>query len=328
MSISKICTQLDHWMSETIEAENSIPALSTESSERGRESQAEQSLHTVIAAFAARWLPVTSTDGSVELGNSVLTLALWRIARRDMLRVINRPSYRSMLCLFLFNLTPIPAEVSEDEELDGVSGLCCVQTATQQVQILRARQRNISFSGSKVSPQVTKDITSYADQKVIGTPEFITAESIALWTALTFDTSASLTLNCRSVLSAGLFGFNSEMSWQLVRTCAKIFDETANTWTEGSTGITDERANVVVSAGAAAKLLAWKLTAVFKESLRDGHEEAQVMKAHAAVIDGIREFRAIFVPRLEACHRRVHFLKQDTKLRLCMLLFQTNQCAS
>jgi hypothetical protein len=39
-----------------------------------------------------------------------------------MLKVINRVSYRSVLALFLFGLTPIPVGVSPEEELDGLTG--------------------------------------------------------------------------------------------------------------------------------------------------------------------------------------------------------------
>lgn len=282
-----------------------------EQTERCR--QFDESLKISIAAFSARWLPLASKGGS----NVIQTL--WRHARREMLRVINRPSYRSMLTLFLFALTPIPTGISEQEELDGISGQACVHAALQHIQVLRARQRNLQFSGTKVSPFQTKQAIP-ASPVSVDTSNFINAESTAYWAALTFDTSASLTLNCRSLLSSGLFGFDEELSWRLVRTCAQMFHETAQQWQPGSIDMTDDRANQIVGAGAAWKLLGWKLTAVFKEALRDGHEESKVRKAYAAVVDSIRYFNATFRPHLEACQRRMQFLGQQTKLRWCKWL--------
>lgn len=280
----------------------------------------EQSLQSTIASFSARWLPISSRTALSDGDHRVLVQALWRHARRDMLRIINRPSYRSMLSLLLFALTPIPDGISEEEETDGISGQACVHAALQQIQTLRARQKNLQFSGSKVSP-------SLKSQGIVTTPEsietsgFINAESTAYWAALTFDTSASLTLNCRPLLSSGLFGFESELPWRLVRTCAKMFDETAQHWSRGSSDMTDERANQIIAAGASWKLLGWKLTAIFKEALRDGHDESEVRKAYLAVVDSIKQFGTVYRPMLDECHKRMQFLGQQTKLRWCKCLW-------
>ncbi|CCT72279.1 uncharacterized protein FFUJ_12130 [Fusarium fujikuroi IMI 58289] len=308
VSISDLCRHLDGCIVDT-----------GNSQLVGRSRDIEQSLQSTISAFAARWLPVTSPEPNSNEDHCSLVQTLWRHARRDMLRVINRPAYRSMLSLLLFALTPIPEGISEDEETDGISGQACVHAALQQIQTLRARQRNLQFSGSKVSP-------SLKSQAIVTTPEsietsgFINAESTVYWAALTFDTSASLTLNCRSLLSSGLFGFESELPWRLVKTCAKMFDENARQWKQGSSDMTDERANQIIAAGASWKLLGWKVTAIFKEALRDGHEEAEVRRAYLAVVDSVKQFGIIYRPLLDECHKRMPFLGQQTKLRWFSLM--------
>ncbi|KAL5601894.1 hypothetical protein FOBRF1_009427 [Fusarium oxysporum] len=308
VSISDLCRHLDGCIVDT-----------GDSQLVGRCRDIEQSLQSTISAFAARWLPVTSPEPNSNEDHCSLVQTLWRHARRDMLRVINRPSYRSMLSLLLFALTPIPEGISEEEETDGISGQACVHAALQQIQTLRARQRNLQFSGSKVSP-------SLKSQAIVTTPEsietsgFINAESTVYWAALTFDTSASLTLNCRSLLSSGLFGFESELPWRLVKTCAKMFDENARQWKQGSSDMTDERANQIIAAGASWKLLGWKVTAIFKEALRDGHEESEVRRAYLAVVDSVKQFGIIYRPLLDECHKRMPFLGQQTKLRWFSLM--------
>lgn len=317
VSISELCCQLDRWMAES---SNDGQINYTGQLESERDKQIQQSLESTISAFSIRWLPLTSPApfGNDHMGS---IRALWRHARRDMLRVINRPSYRSMLSLFLFAMTPIPAGISEEEEADGITGQACVHAALQQIQTLRARQRNLQFSGSKVSPSTMKvQAICATPESSIGTPSFITAESTAYWAALTFDTSASLTLNCKSLLSSGLFGFEAELPWRLVRSTCKMFDETAKTWSQGSFDMTDERANQIIGAGASWKLLGWKLAAIFKEALRDGHHETEVRKVFAAVVDAYKQFNTIYRPHLEACEKRVQFLGQKTKLRWCKFL--------
>ncbi|CAI6101441.1 unnamed protein product [Clonostachys chloroleuca] len=315
VSISDLCCQLDRWMAESSDGQN----LGQQESETDR--QIQQSLRSTIASYSARWLDLTAQPAPSGCAHLDVTQALWRDARRDMLKAINRPSYRSMISLFLFALTPIPYGISEEEEADGISGQPCVQAALQQIQTLRARQRNLQFSESKVSPSSPMKVQAICKTpESIGTSSFINAESTAYWAALTFDTSASLTLNCRSLLSSGLFGFEAELPWRLVRTTSKMFDETVKHWGLSSFEMTDERANQIIAAGASWKLLGWKLTAIFKEALRDGHDELEVQKGYAAVVDSVKHFNTIYRPRLDACQKRMQFLGQKTKLRWYTLM--------
>ncbi|CAH0048398.1 unnamed protein product [Clonostachys solani] len=312
VSISYLCRQLDKWMADDSGAGN------TSARDDAQERLIDESLRSTTAAFSSRWLPLATGASSDDPETSALMQNLWRYARRDMLRVINRPCYRSMLSLFLFALTPIPVGISEEEEVDGISGQACVHAALQHIQVLRARQRNLHFSGSKVSPYLKKHIIPTSPGS-IDTFNFIHAESTAYWAALTFDTSASLTLNCRSLLSSGLFGYEEELCWRLIRSKAKMFDDAAQGWSTNSLDMTDERANQIVAVGSGWKLLAWKLTAVFKEALRDGHDESRVLKAYNAVVDAIKQFDLIFRPHLDACQRRMQFLGQQAKLHSLML---------
>ena len=121
VSLSVLCTQLDAWLRKESDGDYK---------EAGIDWQIEQSLAQMIQTFAVRWLPVLCP--SLGGDNFVETVrAMWRHARRYMLRVINRPSYRSVLMLLLFGLTPVPAGVSVDEEIDGISRQVCVQSALQ-----------------------------------------------------------------------------------------------------------------------------------------------------------------------------------------------------
>lgn len=268
-----------------------------------------KSISLAIQAFAARWLPLADSSATPDL-----VRALWRAARRDMLKVINRPSYRSMWTLYLFALTPIPVGISEEEEADGVSGQVCVHAALQQIQVLRARQRSLQFNGAQVSLTAPPTPGVGASPRSLATADFITAESTAYWAALTFDTSASLTLSCRPLLSSGLFGFGSESSWRMVRTCRGVFQQSMSSWLPDGE-MTDDQANQIIAAGSAWKLLVWKLTANMKEALRDGHDEPEVKAAFDAVSEAVEQWNATYRDLLSACQKRILFLAQETKLR-------------
>ena len=317
ISISAVCSQLDRHIDE----EAGLGAAPGSATFQGlvksdNDVQLDQFLDHSIQSFAARWLPLTSPNPPSGLSHAEIICRLWRQAHTEMLTVINRPSYRSMLSLLLFALTPIPVGISEAEELEGVSGQVCVHAALQQIQTLRARQKSLQFNGTRVNLTNTNRPIG-ASPASLATANFIIVESTAYWAALTFDTSASLTLNCRPLLSSGLFGFESEPSWRMVRACIGMFHETTREWNNVDLEVTDEKANQIISAGASWKLLVWKLTANLKESLRDGHDEAEVVRAFNSVSNAIDQFNITYRDLLAACQRRIQFLNQETKLRWC-----------
>lgn len=247
--------------------------------------------------------------------------SLWREVRRDVLRIINRPCYRSALTLFLFALTPIPARVSEEEESDGIPAQACVQIALQQVLTLRALQKSLEFNGSKVSSISSSSHVNSTNSPTPVTKDFLGIESMIYWAAMTFDTSSSLTLNTKSLLSPGLsLGLAQESSWRLVRTCTKVFHEQTETWRAQGVQINEERANQIIASAASWKLFVWKAAALVKEALREGREEHTVQLAFDTALDAINQYNITYHDLLTACERRIQFFGHKTKLRWCKFL--------
>ena len=316
VSISRLCGQLDKWIwddeySVTLESDTSV-----NSHQIDPDMQIDEFLKNSIQAFAARWLPLTVDTSSSALSIADSVRACWRRAHRDMLKTINRPSYRSMLALLLFAMTPIPIGIPEDEELDGVSGQVCIHAALQHIQTLRARQRSLLFNGTRINFAKPTNASSSSPAS-IATAKFINAEGTAYWAALTFDTSASLTLSCKPLLSSGLFGSEYEPAWRMVRSSMEVFQSISKEWKDAEFEMDDERANQIIAAGSSWKLLVWKVTANLKESLRDGHDETEVSRAFNSVLDAIDRFNATYRALLSACQNRIQFFSQETRLRWC-----------
>lgn len=283
--------------------------------ELGKEWQIENTLNLAIQTFSARWLPLTCPSNSQKEAQIPLIHRLWRSLRRDLQRSLNRPCYRSVLSLYLYAMVPVPVGIPEEEEEDGLPAQLCVQAALQQVQYLRARQRSLEFNGSKVS--LLSDQTP-----PISTPEqirsdFIHIENMLYWAAMTFDTSSSLTFNTRSALSAGLFGWESEASWQMVKTCTNIFHEQSENWRRNGVLITEDTANQIIAAAHAWKLRVWKMGTILKEALREGHGDDAVHHAYTCAADAFEQFNITYRPLLGACERRLQYLSEHTKLRWC-----------
>ena len=321
ISISALCRQCDQWMNDLESQENNVNDRVATQVEVEREKQIDRTLSQAIQTFSARWLPLTFRSSAQKAAQTQLIQSLWRGLRKDLLKAINRPCYRSMWSLYLFAMVPIPVGISEEEEDDGISALCAVQTALQQVLHLRARQRCVEFNGSKVSP--FQDRASRIPSPNEIRSEFLSIESMIYWAALTFDTSSSLTFSSKSLLSSGLLGWESESSWRLVKTCTDIFHEQTEDWRVHGMVVSEENANRIIAAGAAWKLRVWKMAAVLKEALREGHKEETVHHAYTSAVDAIKQFNVTYRPLLMTCERRIQFLSQHTKLRWCELFSAT-----
>lgn len=309
---SRLFTELDADISEDWEARNLDVAPTPPAMRQDKDRLIDQSFSHAKRSFASQWLHLVPLNEPLGALHEDIVRAFWRASRRDMLKVINRVSYRSVLTLFLFGLTPIPIGISEEEEMDGLTGQICVQAALQQVQRLRERQRNCQFSGSKVS--LASDTLASPPPNSDLSQRYLTSESRAYWGALTFDTSASLTLNFRSSLTSGLHGVTSESSWRVLRMGANSFHSRTAEWRKSTFEISDRTASEIIAAASAMKLYVWKTIAVLKEALREGDEEDKVQEAWSCFVEALELFQATFRSLLNACERRLPFLGQVERL--------------
>ncbi|TVY25550.1 Isoflavone reductase-like protein [Lachnellula hyalina] len=270
--------------------------------------QIEQSLRRAMQSFAAQWLPamIPKTVGGPIQYEEVVTQR-WRIARRDMLKVINRTSYQSVLALYLFGQTPVPLGISEEEEMDGISGMVCTQTALLQLQQLRERLRGCQFSGSGVSGW--SDAVTGSVESPNLTQAFLDLESRAYWVAVIWDTTSSVTLNIRSSLTSGLKGACLEPAWRLARGfLVGSFHAKSKDWHKKGFEVSDEIATQIISAAAVGRLYTWRTIASMKEALREGVEGSDVLFAWDAFLDALNVFKTTIYPLLSNCERRLHFL--------------------
>ncbi|TVY80592.1 hypothetical protein LSUE1_G003596 [Lachnellula suecica] len=234
----------------------------------------------------------------------------WRATRRDILKVINRVSYRSVLTLYLFGQTPIPVGISEEEELDGINGVVCVQTALLQLQRLRERLRSCRFDGLGVS----KSDPSSTESPVVA-QAFIDLESRAYWAAVTWDTSSAVTQNIRSSLTSGLKGACLEPAWRLARGfLVGSFHAKTEEWHEQPFEMTDEAAFQIISATGVCSIYTWRTIASLKEALREGVEEGDILFAWNAFLDALDVFQTTICPLLGMCKNSLHFLGQVERL--------------
>lgn len=277
--------------------------------------QIECFLRTAIKGFAARWAPqILQSHGGLPT-NSVgdFVRESWRAARRDMLKVINRVSYQSVLALYLFAQTPIPTGIPHDEVMDGIDGLTCLHTALSQIQRLRERRSHdhldelgslVEFGSSRHSVVVEQVSTKFLD-----------LETRIYWTAVVWDTESSLTSNLRASLTSGLKGACLEPVWLLARAfLVGSFLPQSKGWLINGLGVCDKTATEILSAASVANVYLWKTITSLKEALREGVDETSLLSTWEATLDALEIYTTSIRPLLGLCERQLHFLNQDSRL--------------
>ncbi|KIW84776.1 hypothetical protein Z517_00164 [Fonsecaea pedrosoi CBS 271.37] len=293
-------------------ARNRLSSVQSPSRSQQRWDQIDQSLKHAKRSYAARWFHLIPPAERADILPEHIVREFWRRSRRDMLKVVNRVSYRSALTLFLFSTTPVPVGISEEEEMDGLSGPLCVQAALQQIQRLREGQRNCQFSGSMVVQEAELLANPVTSSKL--SDAFLRTEARAYWAALTFDTSSALTMNLRSTLTSGLHGAETESCWRTLRMGAGSFHTRTGEWRRNPFSMTSDEVLQAIAAAAAAKMYVWKMISILKEALREGAEDEKVLRAWTSCTEAIEMFRVTFGPLLNDCERRLPFLGQVEKL--------------
>ncbi|KAI9839135.1 MAG: hypothetical protein M1819_003128 [Sarea resinae] len=309
---TKLFRKLDAERDRDLDRQNSGYASEVWERRQDRDYQIEQTLSRAIRSFAAPWLPLVLQQSHLATSQiEEIIRDSWRTARGDMLKVINRVSYRSALTLYLFAQTPIPVGVSEDEELDGINGLLCLQTALLQIQRLREGQRSCQFDASEAGTWTDAGTRRRASL----TQAYLDLESRAYWAAVMWDTSSSLTLNLRTSLTSGLNGGCSEPAWRLARTfLAGSLQPETEYWRTNGLEVSDEVTSKITTAAAVCKLYVWKNITSLKEALREGVDEESVLFVWKALLDSIDIFRTSIRPLLNICERRLQFMDQLSRL--------------
>lgn len=286
----------------------------------------DESLHRATHAYAAPWLLSLSAARrstiDIDAGHlEAFVRSSWHNTRRDMLRVVNRVSYRSALALYLFSQTPVPAGIPEDEEVDGINGVVCLQTALQQIQQLRLRLRSCQYYGCDVSAWSSGLMRASALPVTDFRPAFVDLESRAFWAAVTWDTASSVTLEFNSSLTTGLKGACAEPAWVLARAfLVKSFHARTEAWRATRFEMTDAIASEIISAAGICRTYLWRNVASVKEALREGVDDESVSVAWAALHDAVEVFRSTIEPLMRHCERQLHFLSQANRLNWYLMV--------
>lgn len=192
----------------------------------GDDALINQALTSALHAFAARWLPIdhfrkpgeTSTRDSIMMKECFVE-SLWKRAHNDVLPILTRPSYRSILALYLFGITPTSLG-----NKDRLASDLCLETSLRHYIKLRAEARITTHRIlSESAPTVVGGHRNVAETATLKSQEeYSHLADTAYWFGIVCDTSRCLTRCQPSILLPGLNG--ESKVWDLVREKIESFE--------------------------------------------------------------------------------------------------------
>lgn len=279
-----------------------------------------QALNAAVHAFSARWLPLIA--GTYVQGESLNVLArkLWLDARGKILLILQNRSYRSVLALYIFGMTPLPPGLDDTLPGQGSIGDVCIDVAMRHLQSLRVRRPINKFSSAAIVLEHSST-TSAALSKSAANPRddsgYLLREAIAYWAGFVFDTSASITTGLPSILFTALNGFELEDTVQQLKAATQDFHEKTEDWRANGFQVTNQRAVWITQSASGLKGLFWKSVACLREALNYGRAESEIARAQNAVLECIQRFDTTYAPLLAACQKALIFLDGEAQLHWC-----------
>lgn len=272
-------------------------------------------LISAVHAFSCRWLPLVADDTIDTQQLLVLSTHLWNNAKSRVMAVFDKLSYQTVLALYLFGLTPVSGEASIDTENAHSAGEVSIDMALRQIHRLRVKRRDFRFSGTGLS--VGKNNGEGPNDYASVNEDFIHAENMIYWAGVVFDTSSSMTRGCPSILCSGVFGFEGEPVFCLMKARVQLFHESTETWRQNEFVPTSHDTLYIVHRASTWKGYVWKLIGVLREAMNHGYGESVIARLQFLIAEALNRFDRTFKPLLAACERHIMYFSKDARLCYC-----------
>ena len=195
---------------------------------------ARRALVHAVYAYSVRWLHLANDDKDQDqetrhrfaARKQELSENLWAQARKQMYAVLSRPSYQSLLALYLFAITPTAAHMQGDHLADQ-----CLEASLSHHSFLTSIAQPSFSQQDSVIRLLNSGICSDVGMNILGTDkrpmsdseEIKSMASVAYWFGIISDTTRALT-RCRPpILLPGASG--DAKVWTHVRQRAEEFRE-------------------------------------------------------------------------------------------------------
>jgi hypothetical protein len=256
------------------------------------EAYINQALMSAVHAFSARWLPISHFEDAGqrgEVGRRQVMQTLWNQAHRDAMPILTLPSYRSVLALYLFAITP-----SVDPSSSQMVSQLCYETSLRHCLQLRFRTRI-----SVALPATEREAFGHL-------------EDSAYWFSLVCDVSRSL-LRCQPpVLVSG--PSSQARVWALIS--QQVDDLAAYTTANFPTTdlLNDTMVLKILQIGSSCKTMCWASVTDVQDALFYNRTSITLQAAVEFCLSKLKQFETVFGPHMERIARDFVLLNEKSQL--------------
>lgn len=260
----------------------------------------KQALLSAIHAFSARWIPIDS-----EVKDKVMQ-QLWSYAHQSVYTAMIRPTYCSILALYLFGITPTSTSNSEMEASD-----LSLAISLRHYKQIALRFRVFSYNSSTPLDQADNALVN---EQALGLSQM---QDTAYWFGVICDTSQALTRCQPSILLQA--HLDADKVWYFIRKGISEFEERSQTWRSSRLPLSVENIYSIIQHGSAYVVLVWKAITMVQASLFHTIEGTTVEKATEIAVAELNRFDEVFGPLLGLCRRDFILLNEKVRISSCTL---------
>lgn len=273
----------------------------------------KQALVIAVHAFSIRWLSLYSGPGeanttTTDQSREDISDSFWHRACQIMYSIMSRPSYRSILALQIFAITPVPSKNADPRIRD----LCADVALNQQNPLQSVRNRsNPSFESSMNTHNSILPSSLEQDSALTQCPRSYMQDRV-FWFSVTCDTTRSL-MQCRSSILLSN-GTGDSKVWNHVRLSVQRFDMAFKPLRHSRIPLSDELANIILQhASAGQKMFSGAVVQVQNALYR----QEDVIPQETALNNAFQQlsyFKEVFILPLEQCAREFMFLNEQNQI--------------
>ena len=237
-----------------------------------------------------------------------LSVDLWRQARQHIDAVLSRPTYRSILALYLFAIIPS----SHNREGDCIEDLC-IEASLNHQKYLRSRVlMKIHDPDPMLDLLETTTFPSTRDVSSSNQMEDKCMMDIAYWFGVISDTTRSL-MRCQpSIMLPGRSGEGKV--WAAVRQRTKTFESEFKNLATLRAPLSDGMVITILQHAFAFKTLVWAAITRVQDALFHQVSDITLSEAIDTVRTDSNRFEEVFSPLLSICERDFILLSRTTQM--------------
>ncbi len=278
-----------------------------------------------VYAYSVRWLRLAddNTNQVLEMRQKFaaqkkeLCENLWGQARKQMYTIMSRPSYRSILALYLFAIIPTSAQ----RPGDNISDLCLEASLSHQNYLSTRPQAPFSPEDSLMSLLNSESFSSAGNiSQSKGLPleveneEHKSMTNVAYWFSIISDTTRALT-RCRpSILLPGSTG--EAKIWAAVRQRTRDFEQQYRSLKvyQWRTPFSDDQVITILQYAYAMKTLVWAAITRVQDALVHQISDTSLSEAVDAARKESNRFEEVFGQLICMCQRDFLLLNRTTQM--------------